>query len=117
MTRMIVAVENKDDPVQSRIEPGALYVEEDQVVPVVWNGNAGDILGRARSVKRDGNNVTMEIELFDGIALDLDDGIGAFVYVQPFEGTPHPMCRDAIGSVTKGRIREVSLHDNGEISR
>lgn len=107
--RMTVAVEgaNVNNCV---ILPGALHVEED-VIPVNWNGQHDRIIGEARHLERDGDKVTMEITLFDQIKLDLDDQIGGFVYVQPFEAKQNPLVKGAISEVTKGRIRAVSLQD------
>lgn len=108
--RMIVAVEGENLN-NCVIMPGALRVEDDEI-PVNWNGDNSKILGRASNLERDGNDVTMEITLNKDIYLDLEDKIGAFVYVQPFEGVPHPLAKGAIQQVTSGRIREVSLRDD-----
>lgn len=110
--RMTVAVEGADNPINNYvILPGALHVEEEEI-PVVWNNDHHRIIGKARRLERDGNEVTMEIELFDSVyGLDLDDHIGGFVYVQPFEAKKNSLVKGAISEVTKGRIRSVCLQD------
>lgn len=107
--RMVVALEgaNVNNCV---ILPGALHCDDPEI-PVTWNGDHTKILGTARNMERNGNEVTMEIELREGILLDLDDQIGAFVYAQPFEAKKNPFVKGAISEVTKGRIRAVSLQD------
>lgn len=113
MTRKIVAHEGvKMNNVV--IAPGALRME-DEFVPVVWNGNQRAIIGKASKLERDGENVSMEIELSPGMYIDLDDKddeIAAFVYIQPFEGERNALIVGApLMSVSSGRIREVSLYD------
>lgn len=109
MTRMTVALEGQNVN-NCVILPGALHVEE-EYVPVTWNGDHTKILGRASKLERNGNEVTMEIELNEGIFLDLEDKIGGFVYVQPFEAKDNPFVKGAISQVYNGRIRAVSLQD------
>lgn len=111
MTRMVVALEGHSVN-NCIIEPGALRCEDDEV-PVNWGGNSKNIIGRASSLERDGDKVTMEVELDPTMPLDLDDNIGAYVYVQPFKSEDHFLIPGAIRKVTSGRIREVSLHDLG----
>lgn len=110
MTRKIVAHEG----VQMNhcvIAPGALRME-DEFVPVVWNGNSQTIIGKASKMERDGQVVSMEIELDPRFVVDLDDGIAAFVYIQPFEGERNALMKGGpVTSVSSGRIREVSLYD------
>lgn len=108
---MVVALEGLDNPINGCvILPGALRME-DEDVPVVWRGRNEQVLGRASKLERNGNEVTMEIQLNDDIFIDLDDHIGGYVYVQPFTGTAHPLRKGAISNVDYGRIREVVLQD------
>lgn len=117
MTRMVVALEGDENPINNCvIAPGALYLEKDEI-PVVWNGDYSDhgkVLGVARDLQRDDDKVTMDIQLRDSVkGLDLEDKIGAYVFVQPFEAEPHALQPGAIGKVTSGRIRAVNLQDLG----
>lgn len=107
--RMVVALEgaNVNNCV---ILPGALHCDDD-VIPVNWNGDHNHLIGRASKMERNGNEVTMEIDLDEGIHLDLEDKIGGYVYVQPFTAKESPLMKGAISEVTEGRIRAVSLQD------
>lgn len=109
MTRLTVALEGQNVN-NCIILPGALMMEEDEV-PVVWNSDHSKILGKASGLERDGNEVTMEIELNPDIHLDLEDHIGGYVYVQPFTAEEHPLMKGAIKNVLSGRIRAVCLQD------
>lgn len=113
MTRKIVAHEGVEMN-HCVIAPGALRME-DEFVPVVWNGNQNAIIGKASKMERDGNDVSMEIELTPGMYIDLEDDkdqIAAFVYIQPFEGERNALMKGGpVTSVSSGRIREVSLYD------
>lgn len=111
MTRMVVAREGDDNPVNGFvIVPGALYVNDD-ILPVVWDGGVHRIIGKASGFERHGNEVSMEIELAEGIYMDLEDGIEAYVFVQPFEVESHPTMKYAVHKVLTGRVREISLRD------
>lgn len=107
--RMVVALEG-DTVNNCVIMPGALHCDDEEI-PVNWDGDTDKIIGKARKMERDGNKVTMEIELSEGIYLDLEDHIGGYVYVQPFEARESPFAKGAISEVTDGRIRAVSLQD------
>lgn len=111
MTRIVVAVEGVTMN-NCVILPGALRCEDD-VIPVDWNGDKTRVIGKASQMERneETNEISFEIELDPSYTLDLEDGIGGFVYVAPFEAKPNPFVKGAIAEVTSGRVRQVSLQD------
>ena len=113
MTRKVVAIEGEN--VNNRIiAPGALRREDDFVPVVMLNGDGPSrILGKASKLERDGNAVTMEIEIYPQIAIDLEDGIDAFVYVRTLTGDRNSLIEGApVTTVSDGRILEVCLFDS-----
>lgn len=114
MTRIVVAREGENIN-NCIILPGALRCE-DEYIPVDWNGDKSRIIGKASKMERneETNEVSFEIELDPTMrGLDLDDNIGGFVYVAPFEAKQDALVRHAISEVVSGRIRQVSLQDLG----
>lgn len=112
MTRKVVAKEGVRIN-NCVIVPGALRLPEGDI-PVNWNGDNSKILGKASNFERneETNEITAEITLFDSVSgLDLEDQIGGFVYVSPFEAKPHAFMKGAISEVTSGNIKGVSLQD------
>lgn len=112
MTRIVVAREGEKIN-NCIIMPGALRCEDD-VIPVDWNGNKDQLIGKASQMERneETNEISFEIELREGFHLDLEDHIEGFVFVSPFESNPHKLMPGAIAEVTSGRIRQVSLADS-----
>lgn len=111
--RMVVAIEGANVN-HCIIQPGALRCEDDEI-PVVWNTDLdhSKVLGKASKMERSGNDVSMEISLNEDIYLDLEDQIGGYVYVQPFEAKENPLVKGALSEVVYGRIRAVLLQDLG----
>lgn len=107
MTRMTICTEGAKVN-NCVVLPGALYVEDD-VIPVIWDGDHNHLIGRASAFQREGDLVTMEILLDPRQEIDLEKDCEAYVYVQPFEAKKNALISNAISEVVKGRVRAVCI--------